>query len=249
MEKGTSKDVTSVFRMIDADDQMNISNFCRTCFGREYKRFTNSDAALIHCDSTKGYSIEARDTFTNYSGFNYRWINACARGRWNYEKHGHCKEREKYEVMASALRETIEDNQRSIGNVMVFRGVPLSYFSEYGIETLEDLKSLEGGFLLDKGFVSTSLVEDSCYYRKPNELGLNYNVKIEYLVPEEFEDGVSIGNVSYCLGQNEYLINVWNMAHVVDVSMDGNDGAIVRAQLIPKYVYDKAYRHEKGIKK
>ena len=37
MEKGTSKDVTRVFRMIDADDQMNISNFCRTCFGREYK--------------------------------------------------------------------------------------------------------------------------------------------------------------------------------------------------------------------
>lgn len=171
MEKGTSKDVTRVFRMIDADDQMNISNFCRTCFGREYKRFTNSDAALIHCDSTKGYSIESRDAFTNYSGFNYRLINACARGRGNYEKHGHCKEREKYEVMASALRETIEENQRSIGNV------------------------------------------------------------------------------SYCPGQNEYLINVWNMAHVVDVSMDGNDGAIVRAQLIPKYVYDKAYRHDKGIKK
>ena len=82
----------------------------------------------------------------------------------------------------------------------------LAGFELEGIETLEDLKSLEGGFLLDKGFVSTSLVEDSCYYRKPNELGLNYNVKIEYLVPEEFEDGVSIGNVSYCPGQNEYFV-------------------------------------------
>ena len=105
---------------------------------------------------------------------------------------------------------------------------------------------MKGEFLLDKGFVSTSLVEDDCYYKKENELGLDYNVKIEYLVPEEFEDGVSIGNVSYSPGQNEDLINAWNIASVSDVRMDGEDGAVVTALLIPKKVYDKAYRHEVG---
>lgn len=240
---GTSKDVRTVFRMIDADEKKNISDFCNACLDREYQVFENAEVALMQCDNGS-YSSEVKDVFSNYSGFNYRRINASARGRWNYEKHGHSKERERFDTLASNLREAIDESQRSIGNVKVFRGVPLKYFSEYGISSLEELDSLEGKFLLDKGFVSTSLVEDSCYYRKANELGLNYNVKIEYLVPEEFEDGVSIGNVSYSPGQNEYLINAWNMAQVVDVSMDGNDGAVVRAMLIPKKVYDKAYRHD-----
>lgn len=248
MEKVTSKDVKCVFRMLDTDEKDNISEFCCACSSREYRVFDNSEMALMHCDSGS-YSSEVRDIFSNYSGFNYRRINACARGKWNYEKHGHFSEKERFDKLASDLRKAIDGNQRSIGNVTVFRGVPLSYFSEYGISSLEDLESLEGCFLLDKGFVSTSFVEDSCYYRKANELGLNYNVKIEYLVPEEFEDGVSIGNVSYSPAQNEYLINAWNMAQVVGVRMDGNDGAVVRAMLIPKKVYDKGYRYEAGIKK
>lgn len=245
MDKGTSKDVSRVFRMLEMSEKNNISEFCSACSAREYRVFDNPEMALMHCDSGS-YSSEARDVFSNYSGFNYRRINASARDKWNYEKYGHFKERERFDKLASDLREAIDDNQRSIGNVVVFRGVPLGYFSEYGISSLEELESLKGNFLLDKGFVSTSLVEESCYYRKSNELGLDYNVKIEYLVPEEFEDGVSIGNVSYSPGQNEYLINAWNMAQVVGVRMDGVDGAVVRAMLIPKKVYDKAYRHEVG---
>ena len=242
---GTSKDVSRVFRLLDTDEINNISSFSSACSNRFYREFRDSDVALIHCDSGS-YSSDVIDVFNNYSGFNYRRINASARGKWNYEKHGHSKERERFDQIATDLRDAIDDNQRSIGNVKVFRGVPISYFSEYGISSLDDLRSLKGEFLLDKGFVSTSLVEDDCYYKKENELGLNYNVKIEYLVPEEFEDGVSIGNVSYSPGQNEYLINAWNIASVSDVRMDGEDGAIVTALLIPKKVYDKAYRHEVG---
>ena len=242
---GTSKDVSRVFRLLDTDEINNISSFSSACSNRFYREFRDSDVALIHCDSGS-YSSDVIDVFNNYSGFNYRRINASARGKWNYEKHGHSKERERFDKIATDLRDAIDDNQRSIGNVKVFRGVPISYFSEYGISSLDDLRSLKGKFLLDKGFVSTSLVEDDCYYKKENELGLDYNVKIEYLVPEEFEDGVSIGNVSYSPGQNEYLINAWNIASVSDVRMDGEDGAVVTTLLIPKKVYDKAYRHEVG---
>lgn len=110
-------------------------------------------------------------------------------------------------------------------------------------------KDVGHGFLLDKGFVSTSLVEGFCYYRLPNELGLNYNVKIEYLIPEEFEDGISLGNAMYCPSQNEYLINAWNFASVVDVTMDCEDGCVVRAMMIPEKVYDKAYRQKAGHRK
>ena len=242
---GTSKDVRRVFRLLDTDEVNNISSFYNACSGRSYREFKDSDIALIHCDSGS-YSSEVADVFNNYSGFNYRRINASARGKWNYEKHGHSKERERFDKIATDLREAIDDNQRSIGNVKVFRGVPLSYFSDYGITSLEELGSLEGKFLLDRGFVSTSLIEEDCYYKKENELGLDYNVKIEYLVPEEFEDGVSIGNISYSPGQNEYLINAWNLASVSSVRMDGENNAIVTAMLIPKKVYDKAYRYEAG---
>ena len=248
MEKGISKDVARVFRMIDVEEKNNIGKFCSACSFREYRTFTDPEMALMACDSGV-YDSDVIDVLKDYSGYNYRRINASARGRWNYEKHGLLREREIFDKIATDLREAIDNNQRSVGNIKVFRGVPLSYFSEYGIESLEDLKSLEGGFLLDKGFVSTSLIDKDCYYRKPNELGLNYNVKIEYLIPEEFEDGISLGNATYCPGQHEYLINALNIANVVDVIMDGEDGCIVRAMMIPKKVYDKAYRQEAGNKK
>lgn len=241
-----SKDLKMVFRFIGDDDKENINVFYDGCLSRQYKEFDDLEMALMSTDFSDSYNRKDKEVFSNYSGFNYRRINACARGTWNYEKHGHIDEKMRYDQMTEDLKMAIETNQKSIGNVKVFRGVPLSYFSEYGISTLEELENLNGGFLLDKGFVSTSLVDEACYYKKDNELGLDYNVKIEYLVPEEFGDGVSISNLSYSPGQCEYLINAWNLAKVVDVKMDQNDGAIVSAMLVPKYVYDKGYRQTKG---
>ena len=107
------------------------------------------------------------------------------------------------------------------------------------------MDSLRGQMLLDKGFVSTSLVEDRCFYKMENDLGLNYNVKIEYLVPEEFTDGICLSSLTYSPGQCEYLINAWNMAKVVDVVHDG-DGVVVKACLVPKKVYDEYYSYGTG---
>ena len=245
-EIGMSKDLKTVFRFISEEDKNNISDFYDSCLSRQYREFDDIEMALMSTDYSNSYNTSVRDVFSDYSGFNYRRINASARGNWNYEKHGHIDEKIRFDEIANNLKIAIDENQKSIGNVKVFRGVPLNYFSEYGISSLEELESLNGGFLLDRGFVSTSLVDDACYYKKENELGLNYNVKIEYLVPEEFGDGVSISNLSYSPGQCEYLINSWNLAKVVGVSMDGNDGAVVSAMLIPKHVYDKGYRQNLG---
>lgn len=245
-EIGISKDLKTTFRFLSEEDKNNISEFYDGCLSRQYREFDDIEMALMNTDYSNSYSDDVKNMFSNYSGFNYRRINASARGTWNYEKHGHIDDKIRFDEFAGDLKTAIDENQKSIGDVKVFRGVPLSYFSEYGISSLEELESLNGGFLLDRGFVSTSLVDDACYYKKENELGLDYNVKIEYLVPEEFGDGVSISNLSYSPGQCEYLINSWNLAKVVGVSMDGDDGAIVSAMLIPKYVYDKAYRQNLG---
>lgn len=243
---GTSKDIKRLFRFLAEDDKESIDSFVGNHSFSEYREFSDLEQALMCTDNTSLYSQEVRDVFLNYSGFNYRRINASARDTWNYEEHGHINEKTKFDIVANDLKRAIDENQHSVGNIRVFRGVPLSYFSEYGITSLEEIKDLEGGFLLDKGFVSTSLVDEACYYKKENELGLNYNVKVEYLVPEEFGDGVSISNISYSPGQCEYLINSWNLAKVMSVRMDGDDGAIVSAMLIPKHVYDKGYRQNLG---
>lgn len=242
---GISKNIVNLMYFINEDEKNNINEFYKDCISRSYKEFSDIENALMNIDGSS-YSSYVRDILSDYSGYNYRRINASAREKWNYDSHGHINEKVRFDEIAANLKKAIDDNQKSIGNVKVFRGVPLKYFKEYGISSLDELQSLKGSFLYDKGFVSTSLVEDKCFYKKTNELGLDYNVKIEYLVPEEFEDGISISNVSYSSGQCEYLINTCNLSYVDDVISDGDNNAIIRAMLIPKRIYDKSYRNNLG---
>lgn len=242
-EMGESKDVKRIMRYISEERQNMIGSFCGECKDREYQAFVDPEMALMSIPQPPLMGEDA-DVFVNYSGYNFRHINNAARGRWNYEENG-TLDKAQYEEIASRMKSVIDKNQYSIGNTKLFRGVTLDYFRDYGIHSLEDMDSLCGQMLLDKGFVSTSLVEDRCFYKMDNELGLNYNVKIEYLVPEEFTDGICLSSLTYSPGQCEYLINAWNMAKVVDVIHDG-DGVIVKACLVPKKVYDEYYSYGTG---
>ena len=242
-EMGVSKDVKRIMRYISEERQNMIGSFCSECSDRAYQSFTDPEMALMSIPQAPLIGKDA-DAFLNYSGYNFRHINNAARGRWNYEENG-TLDKAQYEEIASRMKSVIDKNQYSIGNTKLFRGVTLDYFRDYGIHSLDDMDSLRGQMLLDKGFVSTSLVEDRCFYKMDNELGLNYNVKIEYLVPEEFTDGICLSSLTYSPGQCEYLINARNMAKVVDVIHDG-DGVIVKACLVPKKVYDDFYSYNTG---
>ena len=244
-----SSDLRLFLRLIPEDEKENITMFYNECIDRDYKEFDNIEMALMDIDNGYKYKYDDMEILSYFSGFEYSRINAAARDKWYYQRHGNINDKPKYEKIVREITEAIDKNQNSVGNIKVFRGVDLSYFSEYGISSLEDLEGLKGGFLLDEGFVSTSLIEDNCFYRKTNNLGLNYNVKIEYLVPEEFGDGVALGYFSHHPDECEYLINSYNMAQVVDVNKDGVDGAVIQAMLIPKYVYDKAYRNQTEVVK
>ena len=65
MEKGTSKDVKRIFRMLDIDEKNNIREFCSACLSREYSVFDNPEMALMYCDSGS-YNSEVRDIFSNF---------------------------------------------------------------------------------------------------------------------------------------------------------------------------------------
>ena len=242
-EIGVSKDVRRIMRYISPERQNMIGSFCGESVDRQYRTFSDPELALMSINQPSLVGEDA-DVFLNYSGYKFRNINNAARGRWNYEENGNA-DKAQFEQIASRMKNAIDQNQSSIGNTKLFRGVTLDYFRDYGIHSLEDMDALRGQMLLDKGFVSTSLVEDRCFYKMDNDLGLNYNVKIEYLVPEEFTDGICLSSLTYSPGQCEYLINAWNMAKVVDVIHDG-DGVIVKACLVPKKVYDEYYSYGTG---
>ena len=242
-EIGVSKDVRRIMRYISDERQNMIGSFCSECKDREYQSFVDPEMALMSISQPSLMGDDA-DIFVNYSGYNFRHINNAMRGRWNYEENGNLDKRS-FEEIGNRMKSVIDNNQYSIGNTKLFRGVTIDYFRDYGIHSLDEMDALRGQMLLDKGFVSTSLVEDRCFYKMDNELGLNYNVKIEYLVPEEFTDGICLSSLTYSPSQCEYLINAWNMAKVVDVIHDG-DGVIVKATLVPKKVYDEYYDMNMG---
>lgn len=241
---GTNKDVRSLFRMMGEDKKSLIDSFYNEHSDIDYFEFDNIEQIkmTLGISNVDNSSLEL---FKIYSGYNFRNINNVLRGNWNYEENGHEKRKIEYEKLAYEMKSFIDNNQNSIGNCMAFRGVTLDYFKSYGIDSLEDLVKLDEKFILDKGFVSTSLIEDRCFFQKENELGMNYNVKIKYLIPEEFEDGIYIGddNLSYSPQQCEYIINAWNIAKVCSVNVEG-DSAEVVAMMIPKKIYDDYYVHE-----
>jgi len=243
-EKGTNKYVEKFLKFISEQDKINMEYFCLESINREYKKIENSMdiSSLLENDEI---SYEDSDFLLNYSGFNYKHINAVLRDTWNYEENGDISKAEEYKKLASKLQQIIMEHPTILNdNITVYRGVDLSCFRQYGIETLEDLKSLEGKHMLDRGFVSTSVQEDRSFFKKENDLGLNYNVQIEYMVPHEFKDGIYLnGSTSYTPMQEEFLINSSNLSKVSSVTINDDNTAIIRATIIPKELYDDYYKN------
>lgn len=241
----SNKYVERIFRFISEDDKNNIDYFYLKSLTREYKTIDSATdiAALLTIDEIP---YEEADFLLNYSGFNYKHINAVLRNTWNYEDNGDASKIDSYREAAYRLNEIIQKHPTMLNdNIITYRGVDISYFQQYGIESIEDLKSLEGYYMLDRGFVSTSIQEESCFFKKANDLGLNYNIKIEYMVPQEFKDGILLGSsTSYSPNQHEFLINSANLAKVSSVIVNDDNTAVVRATLIPKELYDDYYRNK-----
>lgn len=243
-EKGTNKYIDRILRFISDEDKTNIDYFYLESLNRNYQRIESNEEVLNLLENDN-ISYEEADFLLNYSGFNYKHINAVLRDTWNYEENGDVNKANEYRLLANRLQQVIMTHPTKLNdNINVYRGVDLSYFRQYGIESLEDLKSLEGKHMLDRGFVSTSVQEDKCFFKKTNDLGLNYNVKIEYMVPHEFKDGIYLnGATSYTPMQEEFLINSSNLAKVSNVTINEDNTAVIKATLIPKELYDDYYKN------
>lgn len=248
-EKGSNKVVDRFLRFISDDDKAAIDYYFYNVLNKEYKSINDEDEIpkLLIADAV---SYEEQACLLNYSGFNYRHINAVLRGTWNYDENGSINYINNYRVDGEKLKKIIMEHPTVLtDDLMLYRGVPLNYFSQYGIESIEDLKYLEGKYMLDLGFVSTSVQDDKCFFNRENELGLNYNVKIEYMVPKEFRDGMFLdGTSSYAPSQQEFVINAANLARVSTVKVQKDNTAVVRAVIIPKELYDPYFKAKQNNK-
>lgn len=239
--KTLSNNTKRLLKFIDEEHRKYIEDFY--ILNQNEENYSNININEIP-NNNYLYTNEEMNLLLEYSGWNYKHINNALRDTWNYEENGHIDKKREYLDIGNEISEIIMNKPTNLGNIKTYRGVNLSYFREYGIENIEDLTNLKGTFILDNGFVSTSINEDKCFFKSDNDLGMNYNVKITYLIPEELNDGILLsGNLSYSPNQEEFLINTSNIALVKDVIINDDNTACITAMIIPKMIYDDYYAY------
>lgn len=243
--KGESDNVRKTFRFIDESKREDIDEYVLTALSHEFHRFTSPVEIDMYLNGPGYLTYDEVAHIREYSGYNFKNLNQALSGKWNYDENGDISKLDKFLNNATRIKKIIERHPTTGENFVAYRGVNLYYFKDYGIETIDDLACMEGKFLLDKGFVSTSLLEKNCFYKKENDLGLDFNIKIEYLISDDFKDGMYIGNnpnLSYSPEQYEFLVNAHNIAKVAKVSIGEDNTARLTAIMIPKSIYDDYYR-------
>lgn len=192
--------------------------------------------------------IKDGETIRIYTSYQYKAINAVLRGEvWDYEVLGKRTDERVKELLAytEEFSSLIEKFPKTDSTFMVYRGTTIEEFKRYGIDTLEDLLSLKGKFLYEKGFTSTSIEESSSFYNKKSGLGVLRNIEVKYIIPEGSQDGIPLikEEISYATNEMEYLLNKNSLSRVVDVKIEGNN-AIITVVLIPRQLWDKAPKED-----
>lgn len=243
----TKQDIIKmIFKYMQEDDRNAVDNYLNN--NKTYLDITDSAIIDDLFKSKLDYfmdniTISDGDIIRRYSGYDYKNINAFLRDNWSYDINGKLDDDKKdfYLDYSNNLEKLINLFPKLDTNIRTYRGVPLSYFKEYGISDISDLKKLEGGFLYDEAFISTSLVKGTDYFKKSNELGLNYNVRIVYSVDGDYSSGaiLSHDNLSYSKDQLEFLINKGSLSKVDKVVINDDNTAVLYVTLVPTIIWDK----------
>ena len=245
------KKLDLILKYIGNEQLSEINAFASEVNKREFMDFSSLEEVKAFfidylADFYNNNSISDIDNIRAYTGIAFRRFNSVLRGTWNYDTNGLLTDDAKVEYLnlANKLSECIERSSTLPTNIKTYRGVSLERFKDYGITSLEDLNSLENKYYYDSGFTSTSLVKDKSFFNRELENHELCNIEIEYLIPEEANDGIPLidDNLSYSKVQNEYLINKGSLSKIIDVkiSPDGNL-AYIKAVLIPQKMWNITY--------
>ena len=258
MEIGHSKTTDMVLRYISDEKKQEMEDFISEIFFEKFLEIKNNEQlkSVFKDNLYEFLNSVTQDELLDlrtYTGYNFKNINAILRNNWAYEENGLLTEEQKrkFLILSQKISEIIKKFPRLPYNFITYRGTTLSSFSKYGISNINDLQSLKGNYMYEEGFTSTSVIEDTCYFNKQLETGLNYNIKLKYLVSSEYDEGVLLQNndMSYSTNQNEYLINKGSLSKVIDVNVDKElNQAELTLVIVPRKKWDIVKENENKVR-
>ena len=247
----SNRKLNLILKYIGNDRLTEINDFASEVSKRDFIEFSSLDEvkAFFIDYLAEFYNNNSRNDIDNiraYTGIAFRRFNSVLRGIWDYDTNGVLTDEMKSEYLdyANKLSECIEKSTTISSNIKTYRGVSLDSFKDYGISSLEELKSLENKYYYESGFTSTSLIRDKSFFNRELEYHDFCNIEIEYLIPEESNDGIPLINddLSYSKIQSEYLINKSSLSKIIDVKIS-TDGklAYMKVVLIPQKMWNITY--------
>ena len=238
MEKGMSYDTKLLNKYLDNDTKDQIELLLLEVASTIDKTPDFTDAIDIFYQETTQFDI---DDIRRYTGYDYKSINAVLRDNWNYEQNGLKTEEKIKELreLSNRISNLICKFSKTPSQFKTYRGTTIKEFKKYGIKTLEELFNLSNKFLYNTGFTSTSLDEESSYFKKTIHEE-ECNIEVIYIIPKDSNDGIPLltDQLSYSKNLNEYLLDRCTLSKVLGVRIEGNT-AIITTVLIPKHIWDK----------
>ena len=101
---------------------------------------------------------------------------------------------------------------------------------------------LEGEFIYEPGFSSTSLLRSNSFFSNKPEWGEKCNIEIEYYIPKNCQEGAVLLSdiLSYSKAQLEYVINSGSLTKILSVELNTKrTKAYIKAILLPKIYWNK----------
>jgi len=245
---GESKKTNMILRFIDQEKKYEMEQFIEEVKMQKFMEIDSQEALqkIFKDNISEFLELVTQDELLDlrsYTGYNFKNINAILRGNWTYEENGRLDEDKKRRLfdLSNKISTILNKFPTLPYNFTTYRGTSLSQFFKYGITSIKDLENMKDKYMYEEGFTSTSIIEDSCYFNKKLDTGLNYNVKIKYLITPEYDEGALLAdnNMSYSISQNEYLINKSSLSKVIDVEINQElNQAILTVALVPRKRWD-----------
>jgi len=193
----------------------------------------------------KETTLEDIEAVRLYTGKTFSAINSILKGTWDYDINGELtlERKEYYESIIKDIKSVFARMRELPNNIVTYRGSNIREFKNFGVSSLSDLVCLKGEYIYKSDFTSTALLRDRSFFDNSKvEFGGTRDIEIQFLIPKESNDGIPIvgADMSYSLGQTEYLINSGSLIKIVDVILNEDESkAFIKAVYIPKKVYDR----------
>ena len=236
MEIGYSSSTRLLMKFLTEDTKKEIDRYIE-----EHKNTEPIEYNFQEDTDEFGRSLTDEEymTIRLYTGTNYKNINAVLRNTWNYEDNSDSSKKDYYKRLGEDISSIIDKYPELKNNIKTFRGTSLREFKKYGVTNLEELKQLEGKYLYEEGFTSTSLEEKSSFFNR-EIFGEIQNIEVIYNISTASRDGMPIlsKDLSYCTNQKEYILNKNCLSKILKVEIKDNT-AVIEVLIIPQKLWNK----------